>query len=169
MRPLYAATLGALVAAGAFAVFASAGGGPPPPADPSAPQLGTVVAHGAATARVQKPAQRSDRTIERAVQTARRVAFPPAVANARLEALTLAKAAGLRLGGPIGIARDIAPPGWWDDTTGRFGPGRWCGRVTTRRAVRGTDGDLHYVRRSHHACPVPREQSARVTVTFAVR
>ncbi len=169
MRLLSAALLGALAAAGAFAVFAPASGGPPPTPDPAAPQLETVVARGLGLARVVKPAHRSDRTIERAVAAARRAAFPKAVRKARTEAVALAEAAGLKVGGPIGVARDVAPPGWWDDTTGRFGPGRWCGRIVTTRRVRGSDGELHRATRSHHGCPVPREQAVRVTVTFAAR
>jgi hypothetical protein len=168
MRLLSAALLGALAAAGAFAVFAPASGGPPP-TEPPAPELRTVVAHGTVPVRVHKPAQRNNRTIERAVQQARRSAMPNAVAKARTEALALAGAGGLRLGGPIGIARDASPPGYWDESSGQFGPGRWCGPVWTTRRVRGSDGDLHRIRRSHHGCPVPRNQYVRVTVTFAVR
>jgi hypothetical protein len=167
MRTLTAATLGALAAAGAFAVFAPAKG--PPPTEPPAPDLQTVVAHGAGQARVQVPAHRSNRTIERAVQRARRAAFPRAVAKARAEAVALAAAAGLKVGGPIGIARDVAPLGYWEPDAGRFGPGRWCGRMVSWRRVRGSDGTLRRERRSHHGCPVPRQQSARVTVTFAAR
>ena len=168
MRPLLAALVGALAAAGAFAVFAPASGGPPP-TEPPAPELNTVVAHGTVPVRVQMPARRSDRTIERAVLQARRAAMPSALAKALAEATALAGAAGLRLGGPIGIARDIGPPGYWDESTGQFGPGRWCGQIWTTRRVRGSDGELHRVRRSHHGCPVPRSQYVRLTVTFAVR
>jgi len=168
MRTLIAATLGALAAGAAFAVLAPAGGGPPP-TEPPAPDLQTIVTRGSAIARVVEPAQRSNRTIERAVQRARRAALPKAVRKARAEAKALASAAGLRLGGPIGIARDAAPVGYWEPDAGRFGPGRWCGRIVTSRMVRGTDGELHRSRRSHHGCPVPNTQSARVTVTFAAR
>jgi hypothetical protein len=168
MRTLTAATLGALAAGAAFAVFAPASGGPPP-TEPPAPELRTVVARGTAVALVREPAHRSNRTIERAVQRARRAAFPKAVAKARAEAQALANAAGLRLGGPIGIARDAAPLGYWEPDTGRFGPGRWCGTIRTRRTVTLSDGTEDRVTVSRRACPVPRDQSARVTVTFTTR
>jgi len=166
MRSLPASALGALAAAGAFATIAFAGGGSPP-ADPPAPELRTVVTHGSASARVRTPARRTNATIERAVRRARRDALPKAVEAARAEADGLARAAGMALAGPIGVSRDAAPYGYWEPDTGRFGPGRWCGPIATRRTVRGDDGTLRRVRRSHRACPVPREQSVRVTMTFA--
>jgi hypothetical protein len=168
MRTLTAATLGALAAGAAFAVFAPASGGPPP-TQPPAPELRTVVAHGTALALVREPAHRSNRTIERAVQRAKHAAFPKAVAKARAEAEALAKAAGLELGGPIGIARDAAPLGYWEPDTGRFGPGRWCGMLRTRRTVQAADGTEDRVLVRRHTCRAPRDQSARVTVTFATR
>ena len=128
-----------------------------------------MVAHGTALALVREPARRSNRTIERAAQRAKRAAFPKAVLKARAEASALASAAGLRLGGPIGIARDAAPLGYWEPDTGRFGPGRWCGTVRTRRTVTLSDGTEDRVMVSRHRCQVPRDQSARVTVTFATR
>jgi hypothetical protein len=168
MRTLTAATLGALAAGAAFAVFAPASGGPPP-TEPPAPELRTVVSHGTALALVRKPAHRRNRTIERAAQRAKRAAFPKAVAKARAEARALAKAAGLELGGPLGIARDSAPLGYWEPDTGRFGPGRWCGTIRTRRTVTLSDGTEDRVMVSRHRCQVPRDQSVRVTVTFATR
>jgi hypothetical protein len=168
MRTLTAATLGALAAGAAFAVLAPASGGPPP-TEPPAPELRTVVARGTALALVRAPARRSNRTIERAAQRARRAAFPKAVAKARAEAEALARAAGLELGGPIGVARDAAPLGYWEPDTGRFGPGRWCGTIRTRRTVRAADGTEERVTVSRHRCQVPRVQSARLTVTFATR
>jgi hypothetical protein len=163
MRLLPAFLLIALLTAGALAAIALAGGGPPPQPG-SAPGVETIVAHGSASARVRVPAKRSNRTIERAVRRARFRAFPRAVASAREEALVLARAAGLELAGPLGASREVSPPGFWDQDAGRFGPGRWCGRIFTRRTVRG-----RRVTRSHHACPVPRTQAARIAVTFAVR
>jgi hypothetical protein len=168
MRTFTAATAGALAAAGAFAVLASGSGGPPPSGD-YPPEVRTVVARGTGVAKVAGPARRTNRTIERAVRQARRAAMPKAVNAARKDAQALAAAAGLQLAGPIGAARDAAPLGYWEPDTGRFGPGRWCGRITTRKTVRGSDGDPRRVTRSHHGCPVPSSQSVRVTVTFAVR
>jgi hypothetical protein len=160
MRLLPAFLLIALLTAGALAAIALAGGGPPPAPD-AAPGVDTVVAHGGARLKVRAPAKRSDATIERAMRRARVAAFPHAVAAARAEALGMARAAGLRLAGPLGVSRDASPYGYWDADSGRFGPGRWCGRIVTRTH------DGH--RRSHRACPIPRGQSVRLTVTFAVR
>ena len=156
MRPLVAAVAAAFVTAVALA-FAS--GGPPPTEAPS-PEVRTIVTHGTARLHVATPARRSNATIERAVRRARAAAFPTAVAAARREATALAAAARLRLAGPLGAARDASPYGFWDPDTGRFGPGKWCGRIFTRR-----DG----VRRSHRGCPVPRDLTVRITVTFGVR
>ena len=160
MRLLPAFLVIALLTAGALAAIALAGGGPPPAPD-AAPGVDTVVARGTARLEVHAPAKRSDGTIERAMREARRAAFPRAVRAAREDAAAMARAAGLRLAGPLGVSRDTSPVGFWDADSGRFGPGRWCGRIVTRTRDGG--------RRSHHACPIPRGQTVRLTVTFAVR
>jgi hypothetical protein len=160
MRLLPAFLLIALLTAGALAAIALAGGGPPPAPD-AAPGVDTVVAHGTARLKVHAPAKRTDATIERAMREARHAAFPGAVRVARGDAAAMARAAGLRLAGPLGVSRDASPVGFWDADSGRFGPGRWCGRIVTRTRGGG--------RRSHRACPIPRGQTVRLTVTFAVR
>ena len=168
MRLLIAAVIGAAVAA-VVAGFAFAGGGPPPQAEDAAPGVRTVVTHGTATLKVVMPARRSDRTIERAVRTARREAMPRAVKDARRDADALAAAAGLKLAGPVGASRDSSPYGYYDPDDGRYGTGRWCGPVFTSRTVVGSDGVRRRVRRSHHGCPTPRGLTVRVTVTFGTR
>ena len=159
MRSFTAALLGALVAAGAFALASLASGGPPPEPDPGPPAVRTVVAPGAGEAKVVRPARLNNRTIERAARRARAAALPKAVAAARKQAKQLARAAGLRLSGVIGIARDTAPFGYFDYQSGRFGPGDWCGRWVSRRR----DG----TRVARHRCFPPREQQIGVTMTFA--
>jgi hypothetical protein len=159
MRLLPAFLLIALLTAGVLAAIAIAGGGPPPDPD-SAPGVETVVSRGTARLKVHTPATRTDATIERAMRRARRAAFPRAVSAARADAVAMARAAGLRLAGPLGVSRDTSPYGFWDADSGRFGPGRWCGRIV----VRSRGG-----RRSHRACPIPRGQTVRLTVTYAVR
>ena len=156
MRSLPAALLGALAAAGAVAVVTLASGGPPPEAD-APPAVDTVVAHGSGTAKVVRPAELNNRTIGRAARRARAVAVPKAVKAARREAAMLARAAGLRLSGAIGIARDVSP--YYDYDAGRFGPGDYCGRWVFRRS----DG----TRDARHRCFPPHEQTVQVTVTFA--
>jgi hypothetical protein len=158
MRSLPAALLGALAAAGAVAVVALASGGPPPEAD-APPAVDTVVSHGTGKATVVRPARLNNRTIGRAARRARALAVPKAVKAAHREAGMLARAAGLRLSGAIGIARDVSPFGYFDYDTGRFGEGDWCGRWVSRRS----DG----TRMARHRCFPPHEQTVRVTVTFA--
>ncbi|HEV3002542.1 MAG TPA: hypothetical protein VGW75_17520 [Solirubrobacteraceae bacterium] len=163
----FRAVVAATAAAGAVAAALALASGGPPPTEPPAPDAGTVVAHGSGRGRVAEPPERTDRSVQRAVDDARRRAIPRAVAAARDEAVTLAAAAGLRLGDAAGVARDVSPLGWYDETTGRFGPGRWCGPIVTWRTVRGDDGRSRRVRRSHHGCHKPPSVSVRVTVTFA--
>jgi hypothetical protein len=104
------------------------------------------------------------------VRAARLRALPSAVARARAEAVALATAAGLRAGAAIGIRRDSSPPGFWDQDAGRFGPGRWCGRVYSgSRRVRRADGTTRRVARFHHGCPVPKTATVRITMTFAAQ
>ena len=160
MRSLPAAMLGALAAAGAVAVVTVASGGPPPEAG-APPAVNTVVAHGTGQAKVLRPGRLNERTIDRAARRARAAAVPKAVKQARREAGLLAHAAGLRLSKAIGIARDTAPVGYYDENAGRFGNDRWCGRWVFRRS----DG----TRAARHRCFPPHEQTMRVTVTFATR
>jgi hypothetical protein len=159
MRSFTVALLGALAAAGAFALASLASGGPPPNSDAGPPAVRTVVAHGSGEAKVVRPARLTNRKIERAARRARAVAVPKAVKAARREAVILARAAGLRLSGPIGIERNVSPYGYFDYEAGRFGPGDWCGRWVRRRS----DG----TRVARHRCFPPREQDVQVTVTFA--
>ena len=154
VKPVAAATLtAAAVAAG----IALASGGPPPPAPP-APAPGTLVAHGVGDARVAEPGKRTNRSVERNVRAARAKAIPRAAATARAEAARLADAAGLDLGEAVAIARDVSPVGWYEEDTGRYGVGRWCGPITTYRRGR---------RRTHRGCQKPARISVRVTLTFA--
>ena len=156
--------------AAAAAVIAATGialaSGGPPPVQPADPAVDTVVATANAQSRVVAPARKSDATIERAGRAARARALPEAVGAARAEAAQLAAAAGLRAGAVVGIRRDSSPPGYWDQDAGRFGPGVWCGRIHHSRMVRQADGTRKRVSRSRHGCPVPKNASIRVTLTF---
>ena len=160
--------------AAAAAVIAATGlalaSGGPPPVPPADPAADTVVSTASAQARVVAPGRRSNATIERAVRTARARALPRAVAAARAEAAALADAAGLQAGAVVGIRRDSSPLGYWDQDSGRFGPGVWCGRVYGgRRVVRRADGTTRRASTFHHGCPVPKTSGIRVTLTFAAR
>ena len=164
-------TLTAAVAAVIAATGIALASGGPPPVQPADPAVDTVVSTATAQSRVRAPAsdRRSNATIERAVQAARARALPRAVTAARAEADALAAAAGLRAGDVVGIRRDSSPLGYWDQDAGRFGPGVWCGRVFSRRAVRQADGTTKRVTTSRRRCPVPKTASIRVTLTFAAR
>ena len=167
MKRSHVTLIAAAVAVIAAAGIAFASGGPPPvqPADPAA---GTIVATASWQARVVAPARRTNATIDRAVRVARVRAAPAAIAVAHDDANALAAAVGLRAGRIVGIRRDSAPPGAWDQDAGRFGPGRWCGRIYTgRRAVRRSDGTTKRVSRVRNGCPVPKTATTRVTVTYA--
>jgi hypothetical protein len=169
MKRSHVTLTAAAAAVAAAAGIAFAGGGPPPvqPADPAA---GTVVSSATGLAKVVAPKRRTNMTIERAVRAARVRALPAATAAARDEAVALANAAGLQTGAIVGIRRDISPPGYWDQDSGRFGPGRWCGRIYRgRKLVRGPDGTTKRVSRFTDGCPVPKSTTIRVTVTFAAR
>jgi len=160
-------TLVAAAAAGVAAAGIAFASGGPAPVQPTDPAADTVVATASWQARVVAPARRTDATIDRAMRVARIRAMPAALEVARDEANALAKAAGLGTGRIVGIRRDIAPPGCWDQETGRFGPGRWCGRVYTHRRVGRADGTTKRVTRSRHGCPVPKRATIRITVTYA--
>jgi hypothetical protein len=155
-----------LAAGGVTAVALGSGGAaPPPPADPPA---FTVVAVGTAQRPVKAPARRTDATIDRAVRAALAAGIPGAVAAARREAEALAGAAALRAGRIVGIRRDVSQPPYFDGDEGRFGPGKWCGRIYSgRRTVERPDGTTRRVSRFRHGCQVPKTANVRVTATFA--
>jgi len=139
-----------------------------PPIQPPDPPPYTVIAHAIATAPVGRPLRRTDASIDHAFRAARANAIPKAVARARVEAQSLAAAGGLTLGRPVGIARDAPPAGYYDPDGGRFGPGKWCGRLYRgRRTVRRPDGTIRRVPRFRYGCQVPKNATVRVTVTFA--
>lgn len=155
----------AAVAGAAGLAFASGG---PPPVQPADPAADTVVATASWQARVVAPGRRTNATIDRAVRVARIRAMPAAIAAARDEANALAAAAGLRTGRIVGIRRDSSPMGYWDQDSGRFGPGKWCGRIYTgRRQVRQADGSTKRVSRFRDGCPLPKTATIRVTLTYA--
>lgn len=156
----------AVLAAAGLGGAALAGGGPPPSTQLSDPVPGTVVATGSAQRAVLAPARRSDRSIDRAVVAARERALPAAVAAARREAVALGRSASLRVGRLVAIRRDVVAPPFSNDD-GRFGPGRWCGRIFSHRTVRRADGSTRRVAHTRHSCQVPKDASVRVTATFA--
>ena len=167
MRHAKAVLLAAAVVAACACGVAFASGGPPPqPAQD--PSVNTIVAGGYGRGDVERPRRQTDATVDRAVTAAREGALPQAVAAARREATALAGATGLRPGAIVAVRRDMPPLGYWNEEDGRFGPGKWCGRIYVgRRTVRRADGTTRRVSRFRDGCKVPKDVAVRVTVTFA--
>ena len=156
----------AALAAGAAGVALASGG--PPPVTPPDPPPYTIVATGGAERTVHAPSRRTNATIDRAVRAARARGMPAAIAAARGEARTLGDASRLVPGAVVAVRRDVSPPGWWSGDEGRFGPGKWCGRIFVgRRTVRRADGTTRRVSRYRDGCQTPKDVSVRLTVTFA--
>jgi hypothetical protein len=149
LRVVVVAAAVSVVVAGA--AVATASGPPPPPPDDRLPEVRTIVGHGTGTVEVGKPLRKTDASIERVVAVARRDALPKAVESARADAIRLARAAGMTLGTPMGVEREIAPYGYGDSSEGTNGPGQWC--WTSRRGKT--------------RCHVPDTISVRVTLTVA--
>lgn len=154
-----------VVAAGISAI--AMGKGAPPQPDPPAPAAGTVVAHGQSSRSVVVPARRTNRSIQRAVVAARLGAYPAAVADAAETARSLAAATGLKLGEAVGVAQDVNPLGWYDESSGRFGPGKWCGTSTFFSYVKAKDGSTKRILHRRRGCRPPPRVGVRLTVTFA--
>ena len=149
LRVVFVAAAVSVVVAGA--AVATASGPPPPPPDDRLPEVRTIVGHGVGSVEVAEPLRKSDASIERVAAIARRAALPEAVAAARADAIRVARAAGMTLGKPIGVERDIAPYGYGGDgSEGTNGPGRWC-----------------WSHRGRERCHVPRTVEVRITLTIA--
>jgi hypothetical protein len=140
----------------------------------TAPALAETVAAtgtGQATVRVTRPL--TQLKIARAVDRARDLAVPRALLNARVQAARYAAAAGLALGPVLALEEPTSSPfGLYGSpgligNVGRFGPNRYCGRVTTvkRRVV---DGKRRVVsRRTRFRCFAPQAAVVSLYVEFA--
>jgi len=138
------------------------------PAAAQQPQERTVAAIGTATVRV-RPADRHDnRSIRTAVRQAVRRALPRAVAAARRDATVLAAGTGLVLGDVVAVAETPPSPfgGFYDDTSGSFGPGRYCGRIGVS-VLRRVNGRRVRVVRRRRVCRFPTQIVSSVSVTYA--
>jgi len=138
------------------------------PAGAQQPQERTVAAIGSATVAV-RPADRHDNgSIRTAVRRALSRALPRAVTAARRDATILAAGTGLVLGEVVAVAETPPSPfgGFYDDTNGSFGPGRFCGR-TRVSVLRRIDGRRRRVVRTRRVCRFPTQIVSSVTVTYA--
>jgi hypothetical protein len=125
---------------------------------------------GQATVTVQRPLTQAK--IARAVDKARFLAAPRALVNARAQASRYAEAAAFSLGNILSITEPSANPfGYYGPygvgyATGRFGPNKYCGRVTTvkRRVVNGKRRVV--ARRTRFQCFKPEFVTVSLYVEF---
>ena len=121
----------------------------------------TVTAIGTGTARV-RPADRHDNaSIRKAVAGAQKKALPRALAAARKDASALAAGTGMTLGDVVSVAETAPSPfgGYYDDSAGFFGPGRYCGRTRVSE-LRRVNGRRRRVIRTRRVCRFPRLRSS---------
>jgi hypothetical protein len=137
------------------------------------PALGATVSAtgvGRATVRVTKPL--SQEKIARAVDKARFLATPRALTNATAQASRYAEAGGFALGNVLSIEEPAPNPyGYYGPygsvfSTGRFGPNKYCGKVTTvkRRLVNGKRRVV--ARRTRFQCFKPEYITVSLYVEF---
>ncbi|MGE0027915.1 MAG: SIMPL domain-containing protein [Thermoleophilia bacterium] len=133
----------------------------------------TVAATGVGQADITVSRPLNQPRIARAVEHARDVAAPRALANARAQAARYAEAAGLQLGPILSVEEPAPSPyGFYGaygltGNVGRFGPNRYCGQVTTvkRRVV---DGKRRVVgRRTRYTCYAPQAAVTTLYVEFS--
>ena len=151
-----------LVSAAALAAVAAPAGAQQPA------EQRTVTAIGTGNARV-RPADRHDNaSIRKAIAGAKKKALPRALADARKDAGALAAGTGMTLGDVISVAETAPSPfgGYYDDSAGFFGPGRYCGR-TRISVLRRIDGRRRRVIRTRRVCRFPSQVVSSVTVTYA--
>lgn len=137
---------------------------------PATATPGTVIAIGTASVKPTPADAKSNASIAAAVREARRVAIPRAIGNARARAALLAGAGGLTLGAVTGVADTSALPFFGSPygEDGTFGPGRYCGIVTTFKRIKRPDGRVTRKATGHQRrCRVPMQVTATESVTFA--
>ncbi len=141
------------------------------PAAPSPPAQ-TITVIGKAQVKPTPRDSKSDGSIRKAVEDARRTATPRALADGQRRAASLSTLAGLRLGALVAIAETPSSPfggfaGPFGED-GTFGPGRYCG--ITRQPVFRTDSQGRRRRvgsRQRRLCRVPPFVAVNLTMVFA--
>lgn len=138
-----------------------------------------VSASGGASVPVEPRDRSGERSIRRAIETARHAATKEAVATAARNAKTAADAAGLQLGSVVSVAEPVPayyaldPPFYLpfplDPLLGTSGPGTFCGTaqrtVIRRDPATGRPKELRRV--SRRRCLVPREYEASVEIRYS--
>lgn len=137
------------------------------------PSTRTVAAIAAARIPLSRDLPHKDAAIRAAVDRARQRAVTQAIANARQQAARLASGAGATLGSVLAI-EELVPPHfghWAYGTDGTFGPGKFCGRVRSRKFRRLPNGRRVPVGpvRSRFTCRIPQEVQHTLKVTFAIQ
>jgi len=126
------------------------------------PVPGQITVLGQGSARVLPPQDPTETEIAQAVAAARMRAMPAALDRAREVASSVASAAGIPIGGVLGITEQSASL----PVAGRFGPGRYCGPVRPLRTV-VRDGQRVQVRgKARRVCDIPRSITVVVAVAF---
>jgi len=158
-RPVRRCTVPLLASATVSVTFATA------QTDLAVPAGRFVVASAVAAGAVAPRDRRDSASIRAAILAARLAAAPRALAEARADAQAAARAAGLPAGALFSVAEVRRP---YDDGSGSFAPGRFCGTVREGifRRVPGT-GRRRLVRRvSRVRCFFPRESAVILRVTL---
>lgn len=156
----------------AVAVSLGALGAPTGPAAAADPTTRTVAAIAAARVPVNRDLPRRDAVIRAAVDRARQRAVREAIANARVQAQRLASGADATLGAVLSI-EEMVPPHfghWAYGTDGTFGPGKFCGKLRSRKLKRLPNGRRVPTGpvRTRFTCRIPQEIQHTLKVTFAI-
>jgi len=131
----------------------------------------TITAVGTGQVAVHPSDANSDSSIQAAVKVAHQAAIPLAVANARVEAQAIAQASGLTLGAIQAVSEQTTGPFgpfFGPYGPGRFGPGRFCGVVSTPIFAHSRPGQRPRVVRvvRHRRCFAPPVDVVQLAATF---
>lgn len=141
-------------------------------ATPTAQQR-TLIASGTGSAAVTPKDPKSNASIIAAIEKADAKALPAALQDARTEAAELATAAGVTLGQLLSLSDGSASGpifyGPYYGATGTFGPGKYCGNITTRSITRDKNGKRHIGKpRTHRTCRFPHTIQRTIQLTYAL-
>lgn len=135
-----------------------------------APADRTVVAYGQASVKPTPKDPKSNASIAAAVKAAAAKAVPLAIADAKQHATELATGAGVTLGELLSISNEPFPQPFYapfNNEEGTFGRGKYCGRITSFRRVKGKDGKTRLRRRTRRTCRIP-QVTRQVELTYAM-
>jgi uncharacterized protein YggE len=132
----------------------------------------TITAIGTGVVEVRPADRDSNASIGAAIERAEEAAVPRAITDSREYGELIARTLGVTLGAVLSVDQNVQtgpifyPPGL---TTGSFGPGQFCGRVSRFVRRRDASGRLRRVRRgSRRTCRFPARVQVSLAVTYAV-